>query len=364
MDHALFYKQYIRPLLFKLDSESAHRLAHEAGHLAGSLFPLFANDLKYQGTDLSVNLAGTKLENPVGLAAGFDKNGLLASMLGNIGFGFAEIGSVTGKPSAGNPKPRLFRLVDDEGLINRLGLNGDGAEVVAQRLKTTNLSLPIGINIAKTNDPSIKGDLAVEDILHSFKAVKDLPAIYVTINASCPNTKEGILEEKKQLGTIFSEVQKLNLGKLPLFVKLSPDSSDELLHDMVEESIGNNLAGYVCGNTTTTRKSLRSNSQMIEQIGTGGLSGRPLKDLGLSLCRRIAKLKDANQTIIGVGGIFSGQDAFDYIAAGATVVEIYTGLIYEGPTLPKQICEELSALLKSQGMSITEAIGSEGRIKA
>lgn len=364
MDHSLFYKRYIRPLLFKLDSETAHGLAHTAGHLAGCVFPAFANEFKYQGKDLVINLAGTTLDNPVGLAAGFDKNGLLASMLGNIGFGFAEIGSVTGKPSAGNPRPRLFRLIEDEGLINRLGLNGDGACVVAERLRQTKLSLPIGINIAKTNDPNIKGNLAVEDILQSFKAIKDLPAFYVTINASCPNTKEGILEEKKQLATIFSEVQKLNSRKLPLFVKLSPDSSDELLNDMIEEAEAHDLSGFVCGNTTTSRNALRTDPKAIQKIGTGGLSGRPLKALGVSLCRRIFKLKSPNQTIIGVGGIFSGQDAFDYIAAGATAIEIYTGLIYEGPTLPKQICEELSQLLKSRGLSITEAIGSESKVKA
>lgn len=363
MDHSLFYKRYVRPLLFKLDSEAAHGLAHTAGHLAGSALGL-CSDFKYQGKDLTVNLAGTTLDNPIGLAAGFDKNGLLASMLGNIGFGFAEIGSVTGKPSTGNPRPRLFRLVEDEGLINRLGLNGDGADVVSERLRQTKLSLPIGINIAKTNDPSIKGDLAVEDILHSFRAIKDLPAFYVTINASCPNTKEGILEEKKQLSTIFSEVQKLNNRQLPLFVKLSPDSSDELLNDMIEESIAHNLSGFVCGNTTTSRNNLHTDYATIEKIGAGGLSGRPLKELGLSLCRRIFKLKNNNQTIIGVGGIFSGQDAFDYIAAGATTVEIYTGLIYEGPALPKQICDELSQLLKSRGLSLSQAIGSESKVKA
>ncbi len=364
MDSSFLYKQYIRPLLFKLDSESAHGLAHQSGHLAGPLFSMLTKEFKYQGNDLAVNLAGTTLENPIGLAAGFDKNGLLTSMLGNIGFGFAEIGSVTGKPSAGNPKPRLFRLIEDEGLINRLGLNGDGADVVADRLRQTKLSLPIGINIAKTNDPAIKGDLAVEDILHSFKAVQDLPAIYVTINASCPNTKEGILEEKKQLSTIFSEVQKLNTRNLPIFVKLSPDSSNELLNDMVEAAINNKLAGFVCGNTTTTRNSLRTNSAEVEKIGAGGLSGRPLKTLGLSLCQRISQLKQHDQTIIGVGGIFSGQDAFDYIAAGATVVEIYTGLIYEGPTLPKQICNELSQILTSRGMTIAQAIGSETKVKS
>lgn len=364
MNHSLFYKQCIRPLLFKLDSEEAHKLAHQLGHLAGPLLPMFANDFRYSGKDLAINLAGTKLDNPVGLAAGFDKNGLLASILGNIGFGFAEIGSVTGRPSVGNPRPRLFRLVEDEGLINRLGLNGDGADSVAERLRNTTLSLPIGINIAKTNDPSIKGDLAVEDILHSFQAIKDLPAIYVTINASCPNTKEGILEEKQQLASIFSEVQKSNTRRLPIFVKLSPDSSEELLNDMIEEAIRHNLAGFVCGNTTTTRNDLRTDSTIIQKIGTGGMSGKPLKSLGLSLCSKIYKLKKPEQAIIGVGGIFSGEDAFDYIAAGATAVEIYTGLIYEGPTLPKQICEKLSDLLEEREMTLTEAIGSGNKVKA
>src|SRR5579885_1530379 len=194
----LVYKQIIRPLLFQLDPEQAHELVHQLARRAKLVWPALAGAWQYEGADLRTEIGGFSCQVPIGLAAGFDKNAHLIDVLKYWGFGFAEIGSVTAKASAGNPKPRLFRLPEDRAIINRMGLNGEGAEVIAQRLKHCAPSLPLGINIAKTNDPGITGDAAIEDILFSFDCLKDIECAFFTINASCPNTKEGRLEEKRE----------------------------------------------------------------------------------------------------------------------------------------------------------------------
>jgi len=357
MGRDLIYETILRPLLFQLDSEAAHHLAHRAATIATPLLSGLSGCFTYPGNDLKVSAHGLDFSNPVGLAAGFDKNGRLLSVLKHLGFGFVEIGSITARPSSGNPRPRLFRLPADQALINRLGLNGDGAEAVAERLKKSAFELPVGINIAKTNDPSITGDAAIADILFSFSQVKDLPVSFITINASCPNTKEGQLAEKHNLTVIFEEIQKNNSRNLPVFVKLSPDSTQQLIEDIVLGAVTFGLAGFVCGNTTTSRNDLATSATIIDNYGAGGLSGAPLKPLALDLCRKVFALKSANQVIIGVGGVSSGQDAYDFIKAGANAVEMYTGLVYHGPTLPKQINQELSRLLKRDGLTLSQAIG-------
>lgn len=351
------YETLVRPLLFQLDSESAHHLAHQVAVSTTPLLHGLSGCFTYADADLQVTLFGISLKNPLGLAAGFDKNGKLVSVLGSLGFGFAEIGSVTARATAGNPRPRLFRLPKDEALINRLGLNGDGAQAVAAALEKKQFSLPIGINIAKTHDPDITGDAAIEDILFSFNQVKNLPVQFITINASCPNTREGQLAEKQNLSVIFAEIQKNNPTQIPVLVKLSPDSSDELIETIVSAAREFNLAGYVCGNTTVSRNNLKTTVSQIEQIGAGGLSGPPLKQLALKLVACVYKLKSAEQSIIGCGGISTGADAYDYIAAGASAFEVYTGLVYHGPNLPMDVNQELSELLKQKGLSLSQAIG-------
>lgn len=340
-----FYENIAKPLLFRMDAEDAHYAVYDFMRRTASLWSGIAPFLSYNGADLETDFLGTRLSVPIGLAAGFDKNGYLVDMLGNLGFGFAEIGSVTALPSEGNPKPRLFRLPEDQALINRLGLNGEGAEVVAHRLKRGNFSLPVGINIAKTNrtDGTV-GSGMVQDMLSTFKLIKDLPISFVTLNASCPNTHEGIVREAAELEQLFEEVMLANIRNLPVLVKLSPDSSDELIDQIVEAAKTNLLAGFVCGNTTTTRNNLKTDSSLVQQIGNGGLSGAPLKKLGVELVRKIAARKTAAQVVIGVGGIFTGQDVQDYIDAGANVVELYTGLVYRGPRAIQYVCDELQQL--------------------
>lgn len=335
------YESLIRPALFKMDPERAHDLAHK-------LAPLLAFSpfhFEFSGPGLATKLSGVELKNPVGLAAGFDKNGRFVEFADRLGFGFIEIGSVCAQATKGNPKPRLFRLPEDNAVINRLGLNGEGAEAVAARLAAAKFALPTGLNIAKTNLPEIQGDKAIADVLATFEHIKKLPLAYVAFNASCPNTHEGILNERQQLNDIMGEVQKQNVGKLPVFIKMSPDSSEELISDIVEIACEHNLAGFICGNTSLNRDDLRTGAARVAEIGNGGLSGRPLKPRALALVQKVTKIKSASQQIIGCGGIASGADAFEFIQAGATALQLYTGLVYHGPTLVSRVNRELSTLL-------------------
>lgn len=355
MKQDIIYEKLIRPVLFELDPENVHYLAASFLSTAKPLLPLFG--LAYEKDDLEVNLFGSKLSNPIGLAAGFDKNATLADLLGSLGFGFAEIGSVCARPHGGNLRPRLFRLPEDRALINRMGLNGLGAEVVTSNLaKRLTSALPIGVNIAKTNDPRLTGEQATDDLVYTFECLKDLPLRYITINTSCPNTAEGCLTESKQLSRALGEMTQLNSRKLPLLVKLSPDSTDEFIAEMVELSIKQGIAGFVCGNTSIKRDGLATDINRLEKIGNGGLSGRPLKARNLALTQKVARLKTNEQIIIGVGGIESGADVYDYLSAGARAVQIYTGFIYRGPSAVKLICEELSQILQERGQRISSLI--------
>lgn len=342
------YQKLIRPLLFQMDPEQAHVLVHSLLKSYGKILAKTNSGLVYDGTDLSCELFGRQLANPIGLAAGFDKNGELTEVLGALGFGFAEIGSVCARATSGNPKPRLFRLPEDNAAINRLGLNGHGADAVYQRLLEVKYSLPIGLNIAKTNDPAITGDAAVADMIYTFNKIRGLPITYVTVNASCPNTKEGIVTEGDQMRLLMSELQKFNSTKVPILIKLSPDSTQEFIEQIVDAAATYKIAGFVCGNTTTARDNLKTNPERIKEIGMGGLSGAPLKEKAIKLCHSVNARKKDWQIIIGCGGISSGQDAFDFMTAGASLLEIYTGLIYKGPSLPRDICRELSAILKQK----------------
>lgn len=348
-----FFYRWLRSLLFEMDPEEAHTLAIQLAPVAAAM-----TGGPFEDPCLRTTCAGVELANPVGLAAGFDKNGRLTSCLARFGFGFAEIGSITGQSTTGNPKPRLFRLLEDEAVINRLGLNGDGASVVAQRLAGAGFSLPVGVNIAKTNLPAVKGEKGVADMLHSFECIKDLPIAFVTLNASCPNTHEGIMQESEELDQILAGVQRLNDRNIPVFLKLSPDSTGELLETFVGSAVRYGIRGYVLGNTTTTRGGLRTSSQAVAAMGNGGLSGRPLRAKALDLVRRVYKIKQKEQAIIGCGGISSGADVLDFIANGANAVELYTGLIYGGPDLPLRINRQLANLLKRDGLTVRTALGT------
>ncbi len=356
-----------RPLLFRLDAERAHRLTLAAARLVQPLAPwLVAPLFKYEHPALVVQCWDLTFPNPVGLAAGLDKNAHLVRFWEALGFGFVEVGSVSARPCPGNPRPRLFRLPEDRALINRMGLNNDGAERVARRLCRLRHWRPLGINLAKTNDPNILGEAAVADFCESFRLLAPL-ADYVTLNISCPNTAEGkTFEDPDALDTllraIFAVRSELNLS-VPVLLKLSPPPSsrtvfDSQLEEIVEVARTHGIAGFVATNTAPDREGLRTDSKVLTRIGSGGLSGRPLAARARCLLFYLYRLTEGKLPLISVGGIDSAEEAYRRIRAGASLLQLYTGLIYEGPGLVRRIKQGLVKRLEQDGFdSVQAAIG-------
>lgn len=358
------YKRSIKPYLFMLDPEFAHSVAHKNIPHLSTLINSGLIQAPSKSESLELEFFSTRISNPLGLAPGFDKNGTLCAYIQDLGFGFVEIGSVTAKSSQGNPKPRVFRLPDDEAVINYMGLNGDGVEVVVERLKKISPAIPFGVNIAKTNDPSIVGDRAIEDILYSFESIKNITTNYIAINLSCPNTHADIRESGKELKSLLTEVDKVNSNKTPVLLKLSPDSDEHLLDEIFSQSKPFKISGFVCGNTSMNRNNLKTAPDVISNIKAGGLSGKPIKPLTLELVKRVNERKKDDQLIIACGGISSGSDAFEFIAQGATYLQLYTSMIYRGPFVAYQIGRELESILETVGMNLKEAIGSKVKMKS
>lgn len=338
----MVYKRLVKPLLFQLDAERAHHLVFDnlrrAARVPGTN-ALLRSLYNYQHPSLEREVFGLKFPNPVGLAAGFDKNAVLTDELAALGFGFVEIGTVTPRPQPGNPAPRLFRLPQDEALINRMGFNNDGAAAVAARLAgRQNRVLIIGGNIGKNKDtPNAE---AAQDYLTAFRALAEV-VDYFVVNVSSPNTP-GLreLQEKKPLIDLLSQVQHENQARArprPLLLKIAPDLSDAQLDDILDIARETQLAGLVATNTTISRADLSADASYVASLGAGGLSGRPLRARATEVIRYLARRSGGNLPIIGAGGIHSAQDAQQKLAAGATLVQLYTGFIYEGPGLVKRI---------------------------
>ena len=300
---------------------------------------------KIEDKRLERTLFGIKFKNPVGLAAGFDKNAVLYNELANFGFGFIEIGTVTPLGQEGNPKKRLFRLKHDAGIINRMGFNTDGLETVIQQLKKNKGKLIIGGNIGKNTQTS--SDLYTRDYELCFKGLHPF-VDYFVLNVSCPNVgSHAKLNDKSYLIELISAVQKLNKQELtqkPILLKIAPDLNNNQLDEIIELVAETKIDGVIASNTSVTRNNLKASDQLLKEIGNGGLSGQPIKELSTRVIRYLAQNSNKAFPIIGVGGIHSAQDALDKIEAGADLVQIYTGFIYEGPGLIKKINK---ALLKS-----------------
>ncbi|MEX1010619.1 MAG: quinone-dependent dihydroorotate dehydrogenase [Balneolaceae bacterium] len=348
------YKTCIRPLLFRFPSDRVHestiRWATDASESA--LYKRFAGLLyNYQSADLSQEFWGLTFRNPAGLAAGFDKNGTLIPIMEATGFGFVEVGSITASPSTGNPKPRSFRLPKDNSLINRMGLNNDGAATITKRLKKAGHRIPVGVNIAKTHDPSIMGDEALEDYLESFLLAREV-ADYLVINISCPNTREGkTFEEPEELNRLLGKLQIRNdLTAPPVLIKLSSDLESTRLNELLEISKNHAVSGFVATNTSSGREGLTTPKARLDEIGNGGLSGRAIREKSTSLIRQIHEQMRGECTIIGAGGIQSPEDAIEKLKAGADLLQIYTGLIYEGPALVKRINRGIHRYMKRNGL--------------
>lgn len=349
------YNNLVRPALFRFSSDYIHEATIKAAESACKN-RWFLNILKtiysYEHPSLKQKIFGLNFPNPIGLAAGFDKNGTTVPLMEKLGFGFVEVGSITANASSGNPKPRSFRLPEDQSLINRMGLNNDGVQTIARRLKKLKVDIPVGMNIAKTHDPNIMGREAFEDYSTSFHLLKNI-ADYITLNISCPNTAEGkTFEEPDTLNTLL---QTLEIGKdssLPaVLIKFSVDLDDPLLNELLDVCEKNSVDGYVATNTSSKRENLNTPQSKLESIGAGGLSGEAIKDSSTEIIRKISAYTRGEKTIIGVGGISDSRDAIEKLKAGADLLQIYTGLVYQGPGLVKKINREIAEYLKANNLS-------------
>ena len=341
------YKSLVKPALFTLDAERAHHVVFDnlrrAARLPGTK-TLLRKLYDYQHPNLEREVFGLQFPNPVGLAAGFDKNAMLTDEMATMGFGFVEIGTVTPRPQPGNPAPRLFRLPKDEALINRMGFNNDGAATVAARLaKRRNRQLIIGGNIGKNKDTP--NEHAAADYVACFDALAEV-VDYFVVNVSSPNTPNlRQLQEKKPLIALLQQVQARNLARAsprPLLLKIAPDLSDSQLDDILEIAHETQLSGLVATNTTIARDNLRTDAGQVASYGAGGLSGRPLRARATEVIRYLHRKSDGGLPIIGSGGVHSPADALEKLAAGACLVQLYTGFIYEGPGLVRRINEHIA----------------------
>ncbi|MEM1054919.1 MAG: quinone-dependent dihydroorotate dehydrogenase [Bacteroidota bacterium] len=357
----------LRPLLFQLDAEQAHGLGMGAVKLGGIAPGAVRALYGWRDDRLSQTLWGLRFHAPLGLAAGFDKNAAGPGLWPALGFGFAEVGSVTARASSGNPRPRAFRLPEDRALINRMGLNNDGAEAVADRLARADRpsEFVLAVNVAKTHDPDILGDAGIEDFQTSVRHL--LPhADLLVLNVSCPNTAEGkTFEDPAALDALLTAVmdeRARQSSRVPVLVKLSPPASAGLDTGAVDESVAvclrHGVEGFVATNTASDRDGLATPAKRLAEIGNGGLSGAPLAARADALVRHLYRRTDGAVPLIGVGGIDSPEAAYRRIRLGASLLEVYTGLVYEGPGLVRRIHKGLVRLLDRDGLgSLTEAVG-------
>lgn len=339
------YKSLIRPILFSFDPEKIHHFTFSFVKTMAK-FPLVPQVLrsKYvvKHPSLERELFGLKFKNPVGLAAGFDKNAVLYNELADYGFGFIEIGTVTPRGQVGNPKKRLFRLKADEGIINRMGFNNEGMEAAIAQLKKNKGKLIIGGNIGKNTDTLPEN--YTQDYLECFNALH--PYVdYFVLNVSCPNVgSHAKLTDKDYLIELIGEVQKANKTfdvEKPILLKIAPDLNDIQLDEIIELVAETHIDGVIATNTSVSRAELKTPVETLEAIGNGGVSGKPIKDKSTKVIKYLAEKSGKAFPIIGVGGIHSAQDALEKIEAGADLVQVYTGFIYEGPRLIKSINKAL-----------------------
>ena len=341
----------IRPYIFSLDPEAAHDLAIKS--LKFNILPKSIFDVADEQI-LETKLLNARLPNPIGLAAGFDKSAEVYNSLFRLGYGFVEVGTITPKRQLGNPKPRVFRLEKDQALINRLGFNNDGLEIVYKRILDNPPNGFLGINIGPNKDTKNKE----EDYYQCLTRLSSL-GDYLTINISSPNT-EGLRDfhEKQELDKLLSGLNKIKKHKSilkPLVIKLSPDIDNNEVSKIIELIIKHKIEGIILSNTTDSNRENLLDNQKNEK---GGLSGQPLKDLSTNLIKKFFKETKGKIQIIGVGGVDSGQTAFEKISAGANAVQLYTGMVYKGPGLVKEMKKELISILKKENIkNISQAVG-------
>jgi dihydroorotate dehydrogenase len=363
----ILYRYLLRPLFFLVDPEVAHRLIHYFVANFGRWRLLqWAVRKVFMVRDprLQIRVGGLMFPNPVGLAAGFDKAGDMTPLLSCAGFGFLEIGTVTARPWQGNPKPRVFRLPGDGALINRMGLNNPGADAVVNNLRRAPATVPVGISVAKTPDPTIMDEAGVQDFVDGVIALYR-EGDYLALNISCPNTCEGkTFEDQTLLDTLLVAIRlresDLNIEHTPIFLKISPDIPLSWIDGVIDICTRHLVSGLIIGNTTTAREGLTATEERLAYVGKGGLSGAPLRERALTLITYAYRATRGALPIMGCGGIFSAEDAYACIRAGASLVQVYTGMIYAGPTLMRDINRGLLRLLARDGFaSVADAVGAD-----
>ena len=340
---------FLRPWIFALDAERAHKLVLLAARLG------LAGATSFEDALLANRVAGLDFPNPVGLAAGFDKDAEVPAPMLRLGFGFVEVGTLTPRPQAGNPKPRLFRLVEDQAVINRMGFNNGGLEKAVLRLARRDPALGIvGVNVGANKDSADR----IADYVEGVRKAEPV-ADYITINISSPNTP-GLraLQSRESLAHLLEKaLDARSRNDCPVFLKVAPDLMPEDVADIAEVSLASGISGLIISNTTITRPATLRSAYAGE---SGGLSGAPLKDKALAMLQAFAKATQGRLPLIAAGGIASGADAYARIRAGASLVQIYSALVYHGPMLAAEINKQLAALLRRDGFDhIGEAIGAD-----
>ena len=339
------YRKLLRPLLFILKPETVHHIIISLLKVLFSI-PFVPKIILriYEVRDfrLQRKFLGMTFDNPVGLAAGFDKNAEVFEKFSHFGFSFIEIGTVTPLPQPGNPKPRSFRLTRDKALINRMGFNNQGVDEAVKRLKKRNSHVVVGGNIGKNT--ATPNDKALNDYVSAFNKIYE-HVDYIVINLSCPNIKNlNELQDKTHTMKILHELIRLRKEKArekPILLKISPDLDNQQLDDVVDIFYSTGIEGIIATNTTIQRNHLSSDPETVKNIGEGGLSGKPLNKRSTDIIRYLTEKSEGQIPIIGVGGIMSPEDAIEKLSAGATLVQIYTGFIYNGPGFVKKINREL-----------------------
>lgn len=357
------YRKILKPQFFRIDPEEMHDSMTRNGKFLGNYGitrGLTGLMFDYKHPMLEQRVLGIKFKNPIGLAAGFDKDAQLTQILPSVGFGYEEIGSITGEPCEGNPKPRLWRAKKSQSIVVYYGLNNKGAEIIHDNLKDLDLKFPLGISIAKTNcKETVDTHRGVDDYFKAYKILQNL-GDYFTINISCPNAFGGQpYTDRESLNILLEKLYSIDKKK-PFFIKLSPDLTDNQLDDIISLADQYNIDGFICANLTKKRDLNTIKDEDISEMG--GLSGKVIQRLSDDLIKKVYNKTKGRFIIIGVGGIFSASDAYRKIKLGATLLQMITGMIYEGPQVIGEINRGLVKLLKKDGFkNISEAIGVENK---
>jgi len=368
------YKSVVRPLLFKLDSRTVHEYAEKAALWISRhdhLLEMMADHYSEDDERLRTKVFGLDFRNPVGLAAGYDKNGEMVDFLPALGFGYLNIGSVTAEANPGNPGKRAWRLPDDQAILNNYGLNSEGREKVSTRLEGKRRKVPTFINIAKTNDPRITGDAAIEDYLKSLGSLYRV-ADGIEVSVGCGNTADGrTFEDPRNLDRLLNRVKREKdllacMGKKPIVVKLSPDNDYGRLNEIIDVCEDYDTDGYTIANASKRWTNLNTDKCTLDEIrkaGSFSLSGRPIREKTTRQVSHVYARTEGRKPIKGCGGIFSAEDALEKIFAGASLVEFFTGFPYEGHTLPREINRGILKYMERNGIEkMSDMVGMNSRI--